>query len=148
MTQSRNIGSGRYYGAEVSLDARLADTLTVGGNYSRQVRDIADPTNAAFRPTGVPRDKAFLYALWTPLARVEITPSLELASNRWTANTAGTRWTRTGSYALAGLRADLTLTEGVSIGAGIMNAFDDNYALVDGFPEPGRRFFASMSARF
>ena len=54
VTQSRNLGSGSYYGAELSLSARLGRSLDLGGNYTYTQRDLNDPTNAAFQPTGVP----------------------------------------------------------------------------------------------
>ena len=63
-------------------------------------------------------------------------------------NTAGTRYYRTGSYVQANLRVDYALLDGVEIGVGARNLFDDDYTLTDGFPEPGRSFFASLRARY
>lgn len=147
VTQSRNVGSGDYYGAELSLDARLGPTLTAGANYSYIHRDLRDSSNPDFEPTGVPTHKAFVYAEWTPLNALHVIPSVEIASNRWTVNTAGTDYFRIGSYVQANLRVDYDLTDRITIGAGVRNAFDDLYSLTDGFPERGRSFFLSARLR-
>jgi iron complex outermembrane receptor protein len=34
------------------------------------------------------------------------------------------------------------------VGIGARNLFDANYRLVDGYPEQGRSFFASLRARY
>lgn len=148
VSQSRNLGSGDYHGLELAFAARVSSTLSAGGNYTWIERSIDDPSNAAFRPTGVPTHKAFLYVQWTPARGLRITPNLEGASDRWTVNTAGTRYYRTGSYLEAGLRADYALTERVELGISGRNLFDDHHQFVDGFPEPGRSVFASVRARY
>jgi iron complex outermembrane receptor protein len=147
VAQRRNVGSAQYYGLELSLDARIADTLTAGANYTFIERNFDDPSNANFEPTGVPKHKALIYADWTPLAALHLLPSLELASDRWTTNSAGTSYFETGAYTLANLRIDYDVTERVTLGAGVRNAFDDLYFLADGFPEPGRRFFLTARLR-
>ena len=148
VTQSRNLGKGDYYGGELSLTADLGPAFKLGGNYTWTHRDLNDPTNAAFQPAGVPTHKAFVWADWAPVPRVHIVPNIDIASDRWTVNTAGTRYYRTGSYVQANLRVDVTLVDGVEIGIGGRNLFDDDYQLTDGFPEPGRSLFASIRARY
>jgi iron complex outermembrane receptor protein len=159
-SQRRNLGDAEYYGAELSLTARLGETLELGANYSYTHRsfDIAadqSVTVPVFALTDVPKHKGFVYASWSPIAALRIVPSVELASNRTTLDTfvpgaaAGTvRYYQTGSYVQANLRADYDLTENISLGAGVRNAFDDSYTLVDGFPEPGRRFFVTAKAKY
>ena len=73
---------------------------------------------------------------------------VDIASDRWTVNTGGTRFYRTGRYVQANLRADFEALDGVTIGIGARNLFDVNHQLVDGFPEQGRSFFASVRARY
>ncbi|BBE33665.1 TonB-dependent receptor plug domain-containing protein [Sphingosinicella microcystinivorans] len=147
VTQSRNLGKGENYGVELAVDARLGDTLGLGANYTWTHRDLDDPANAAFQPTGVPEHKAFVWADWSPVSRLHVVPNVDIASSRWTVNTAGTRYSKTGSYVLANLRIDLDVTETVTIGMGARNLFDEAYQLTDGFPEPGRSVFASVRAR-
>jgi len=147
VTQSRNLGKGDYYGVELSVDARLGDTLGLGANYTWTHRDLDDPSNAAFRPTGVPTHKAFVWADWSPVSRLHVVPNVDIASSRWTVNTAGTRYYKTGSHVLANLRVDFDVMENVTLGVGARNLFDETYQLTDGFPEPGRSVFASLRAR-
>jgi iron complex outermembrane receptor protein len=145
VTQSRNLGNGDYYGAEVSIDGDVGPTLTIGANYTWVHRDLNDPTNASFEATGVPDSKAFVYVNWHPLAGLRILPNLDLASDRWTTNTAGTLYFRTGSYVLANMTVEYDITDHLTLGAGVKNAFDTLYSLTAGFPEPGRRFFLTAS---
>ncbi len=147
VTQSRNLGHGEYYGAELSLDARLGATLIAGANYTFTERNLTDPSNAAFEPTGVPKHKGLVYADWAPLAGLHVLPSVEIASDRRTTNSAGTSYFRTGDYVLANLRVDYDVANRITLGAGVRNAFDDLYFLADGFPEPGRRFFLTARLR-
>lgn len=160
-SQRRNLGSADYYGAEIAFSARLSPSLELGANYSYTHRSFdigSDPEVTqnvpVFRLTDVPTHKGFAYLSWSPAGWLTILPSLDVASNRTTLDTynttavSGTRYYRTGSYAVAGIRADFTIIEGVEFGVGARNLFDDDYQLTDGFPEPGRSFYASLRARY
>lgn len=144
--QSRNVGKGEYYGVELALNAQIDPSLGLGGNYTWTGRDFTDPSEPTLEATGVPSHKAFFWLNWEPAARLSILPSLEIASDRWTVDRTGAYY-RTGSYVQASLRVDYELIDGVVLGAGVRNAFDDNYLLTDGFPEAGRRFFVTLRAR-
>ena len=112
LVESRNLGTGKYYGAELSVSAQIGSRLTIGGNYTHTHRDLNDPSNTAFRPTDVPEHKAFLYADFAPIARLHLFPSLEIASDRWTVtDIAPIVYYRTGSYVNAAMRADVTVRE-------------------------------------
>ena len=82
-TQTQNVGDGRFYGVEVGVDVTVGAQLTVGGNYTALSRTIRDALLPNLQPTGVPTHKAFLYAAWQPVRRLTITPSLDVAGDRW-----------------------------------------------------------------
>lgn len=144
VVQSQNVGSGRYYGWEVSLKARATDTLGLGGNYTYIQREVDNPATPGFQLIGVPHNKAFLYADWQALPALTLTPSLDIASNRGTTNTAGTLYFQTGAYVLANFSLRWRISDHVEALAGIKNIFDRNYQLAYGFPEPGRTEYVTL----
>ncbi len=154
-TQRQNLGNADYYGAELGLTAQIDHSLELGANYSYTHRSFNIGTPAAgttvpiFRLTDVPTHKGFAYASWAPAGGLRIVPSVDIASDRMTLTTASTPvYYRTGSYVLANLTINYTVRDGVEIGVGARNLFDDNYVLTDGFPERGRSFSATVRARY
>jgi iron complex outermembrane receptor protein len=142
-TQTQNVGDGRFYGVELGIDAQVSAQLTVGGNYTAISRTIDDALQPNLRPTGVPTHKAFLYAAWKPMPRLTITPSFDLAGDRWSdVNPAPAfPYVRTGGYSLLNVAAEYAIARDVVAVFGFRNLTDDNYALAWGFPQPGRTFY-------
>ncbi len=151
VNQTRNAGDGEYYGAEVAVTADVTDAIQIGGNYTYIHRELTDPTNAAFRPQGVPDHKLFAYADWRVTDTVRITPSVEAVSKRWTVTSSSLitppRYYKTGDYVLANLAVQWSVTPKIDLVVGGRNLFDKDYQLVDGFPEEGRSFFADLRMR-
>jgi len=154
-----NIGTADYYGAELSFDATLAPTLRAGASYSYIHRGFTrgtPPTGLTavpFQLTDVPDHKGFAWLSWRPASRLEILPSIEVASTRTTitpatATSLAPVYYQTGSYANGAIRIDYEIVPQVMLGVGARNLFDQNVILTDGFPEPGRSFFISMRARY
>ena len=142
-TQTQNVGDGDFYGGEVAIDAPVSSQLTVGGNYTAISRTVHDALLPNLRPTGVPTHKAFLYAAWKPVNRLTITPTLDIAGDRWSdVNPAPAfPYVRTGSYTLLDIAAEYTVIRGLSIVGGFKNLTDDNFELAWGFPQSGRTFY-------
>jgi len=149
-TQSQNVGDGRFYGIELFFDARLSDMLSIGGNYSYIDRKIEDALQPDLRPEGVPENKTFLYATWRPVEWLALTPSVEVADDRWSAvNPVVTDpYVKTGSYTLVNLNAQFALREDIEFSLGFQNLLDDDYSLAWGLPRPGRTMFAKMRVTF
>ena len=149
-TQTQNVGDGQFYGAEFSVEATVAPQLAVGGNYTAISRTIRDALQPNLRPTGVPTHKAFLYASWRPIERLMITPSVDVAGDRWSdVNPAPAfPYVRTGSYTLVDLAAQYSPANDFDVVLGFKNLVDQNYELAWGFPQPGRTFYLKTRIGF
>ncbi|MBB6092147.1 iron complex outermembrane receptor protein [Povalibacter uvarum] len=146
LTQAQNVGDGEYYGIELSGDAHVLPQLRVGGNYTYLERRIVDPLQPNFRPTGTPSNQAFLFLAYQPWESFTITPSVEIADDRWSDVTGG-GYIEVGSYTLANLQFQYA-AEHWEVAVGGRNLADENYQLAYGYPEQGRTWFAKFKAFF
>jgi iron complex outermembrane receptor protein len=149
-TQTQNVGNGHFTGVELSLDAPVRAGLRAGGNYTYTHRVIRDALQPNLRPTGVPASRAFLYASWRPVQALRLTPSLELADNRWSDMNPAPAfpYIKTGAYSLFDLDATYTLSKSIEVSLGFKNLLDDYYELAWGYPQPGRTFYLKTRAVF
>jgi len=146
--QTRNVASAQYYGGEFSLTWEVSDTLTLGGNYTYIERDYDAPTTPAVQPEGVPRHKFFAYADWRITDAIAFTPSVEIASERWTTTAATSlAYYETGDYTLFNAALSWRMTPQADLLFGARNLTDENYQLADGLPEQGRNFYLSVRLR-
>lgn len=152
ITQTQNVGNGNFYGVEGSIEADISAQLRVGGNYTWIHRTLVDPLQPNIQATGVPTQKAFLYLTWKPVDRLSVTPSVEIASARWSdvnsSPTPAFPYVLTGAYTLVNLQAEYELMKNVTIAAGARNLLDQNYELAWGLPQPGRNYFVRARATF
>ena len=83
-------------------------------------------------------------------SRLRLTPSLELADDRWSeVNPAPAfPYVKTGAYALLDLDATYALPTYVDLSLGFKNLMDDYYELAWGYPQPGRTFYVKTRMRF
>jgi iron complex outermembrane receptor protein len=151
-TQTQNVGNGDFSGVELSVETPLSAALRVGGNYTYIHRVITDALQPNLRPTGVPTNKAFLYAMWQSIKPLRLTPNLECADDRWSDKTAtpatALPYVQTGAYTLLNLDATSTVARNLELSLGFKNLLDDNYELASGFPQPGRTFYMKTRMLF
>jgi iron complex outermembrane receptor protein len=149
-TQTQNVGNGNFAGFELSIDTPLDAAVRAGGNYTFMHREITDALQPNLRPTGVPTNRAFLYATWRPVRPLRITPSLELADERWSDVNPPPAfpYVKTGAYSLLDLDATYALPKGVELSLGLRNLLDDDYELAWGFPQPGRAFYVKTRVAY
>lgn len=136
--QLQNAGDAMFYGYEASAGYNIIKGLVLGANYTYIIRK--NKTNPDILFTNVPDHKAFGYADYTLLNRVNILVSAEYNSERYSTSYG----TRANGYTLVNTKASVRMIRYMQIEAGVNNIFDKNYALMEGFPEAGRNYFVNL----
>ncbi len=137
--QFRNTGEATYTGFECSADWKAASWLKAFGGYS--YIDRKNDSNPSLRFTDVPHSKISGYLQFLLGKNTWALVETEYNSKRY--STSDGKYT-VGSYGLLNLRANTTLHNLLSIQAAVENVFDRNYAVSEGYPEPGRQFLLSV----
>ncbi|MVT12410.1 TonB-dependent receptor plug domain-containing protein [Chitinophaga tropicalis] len=140
-SQLQNAGKSEYMGAEAAVEYRIATHLRAGINYTYIKRN--NLTNPALRFIDVPEHKLFAFLQYQHEDKYGIQLNSEYNSKRYST----TYGTTTGSFVLLNTRAMVKVWRYFSVEAGINNITDKNYSLAEGYPEPGRNYFANLIYR-
>ena len=139
--QMQNIGKVRTSGVELGLNAFVSSALEVGSNYTYiNLENVSDPT---VRITDIPRQKLNAYANYRATESLEILTSIEYNSSRWSSNTV-----ELANFTTLNLSGNYRIRKDVTAQLGVTNLTDTNYQLSDGFPNPGRAWFANLRYQF
>lgn len=139
--QRRNVGKVRASGVELGLRSPVSSRMELGGNYTyTNLENISDP---ATKLTDVPRTKLTAHALFRPISAVDLIAFAEYNSSKWVSNTVSLE-----GFTTLNLKAVYRPAKNVSAEAGVTNLTDRNYSLADGFPNPGRMWFANANYQF
>ncbi len=147
LTQAQNVGDGENYGLELAGDTQVGERLTLGGNFTWLHRRIVDPLQPALRPVGTPKVQSLLFATYELPRGFSVTPSVEIASSRWSDVTGGT-YKEIGAYTLLNLQLQYRMDESFTASFGGRNLTDRNVTPADGYPEPGRTLYAKLQFTF
>ncbi len=142
-TQMQNIGKVQTRGIELGLTNSPMETLEIGANYT--FLDRTNVSNPAIRLIDVPRQKLFAYTKWTVVAPLTVIGNVEADSDRYS-STDGKRIAA--GFGIANVKAVYRISKAWSAEAGINNLLDKNYAVIEGYPEAGRNFFANTTWKF
>ena len=145
-TQTQNVGDGEFYGVELGVRTQLSEQFGIAANYTHLEREINDPLQPNFEVVGAPDDSAFVAFTYQPTSKLTITPSIELASDRW--SEVGTAFIRTGDYSLLNLQVQYRGGDTWEIAAGGSNLTDENFELAFGYPEVGRNVYVRLRLNF
>jgi iron complex outermembrane recepter protein len=140
--QNQNINNVERWGAELEITAPIMYTLESGFNYSYIFID--NRTNSD-KITDIPRHKLFAYARYMPLERLSMLADIEYNTDRYS-STDGVQ--TVGSFTLTNFRATYEIVKDVKIEGGVLNIFDRDYAMSEGYPMPGRSYLVNMCYTF
>ncbi len=141
-SQLQNVGTAEYLGAEIGAEYQLFASLKAGANFTYIKRN--NLTNPSIHFTDVPENKFFAFLQYQMTNRFSIQANTEYNSKRYSTSYG----TSTGSFATINTNASVHVWRLFSVEAGINNITDRNYSLVEGYPEPGRNYFANLLYSF
>lgn len=140
--QWQNIGKVRASGIELGLRSPVNSWIELGGNYTlTELRNISNPST---KLTNVPRQKLTAYALARPSDAFDLIAFAEHNSSRWDSVT----FAEVPGFTTMNLKAVYHAAKNISAEVGVTNLADKNYSMADGFPSPGRMWFASANYQF
>lgn len=144
--QVQNVGTARHQGIEVSLEQQW-ERWTAGANYTYLER--TNLSNPAILLTDTPRHKLFAHLGWQPADAWELQGTVDSEDGRTvTYGSAANSYTRLGGFVLLGAKAVWKPRKDTAIELGVNNLLDENYELSDGYPMPGRTWFANARYSF
>lgn len=136
--QFQNTGKAEFYGGELSLNASVSSSFQAGAQYSYISRkNISNPD---LKFIDVPPHKVLLFTQTTLLKRISWLASVETNAKRYSTSYG----TEAGSFVVANTKLSAKIWRFIQVEGGINNIFDRNYALAEGFPEPGRNYFINL----
>lgn len=143
--QLRNLGEARYLGGELGIHSALTSRVQLQANYTYlSRRNISNP---ALLMVDTPRHTTFGAVIYQLGSRVYLMADLRYEAGRFYQNDAG-RFGRASNYAVVDFGGSVRLYRRAELQAGVQNALDRNYFLVDGYPEAGRTAFVNLRYRF
>lgn len=141
-SQVQNVGKSEYIGGEIGLEATLGGGVRAGANYTYiKMNNLSNP---AIKFVNVPRNKIFSFVQYSLRDLFYIQVNGEYNSSRYSTSYG----TRAGAYSLFNGLVSYHVWKYFSVEGGVNNIFDRNYALVEGYPEPGRNYFVSLRYRY
>ncbi|MEO7108492.1 MAG: TonB-dependent receptor, partial [Rhodoferax sp.] len=139
--QMQNVGTVRTSGLELSLNAPLRRQLEAGASYTYlNLENVSNPT---VRITDIPRQKLTAQLLYKATDVLDLVAFVEYNSSRWSSNVVELPDVTTLNFT-----ASYQATKYITADLGVTNLADKNYQLADGFPNPGRMWFAKLRTQF
>lgn len=142
LNQNQNIGKVKNYGFEIGLTAEILDKLEGGFNYTYlQWDNDSNPDKL----TNLPEHKIFSYLKYMPLKAITLLGSLEYDSERYSSSD-GRRVA--GAFTVFNAKAAYEIIRDLSVEFNVSNVFDKDYAIDEGYSEPGRTCSLNMRYEF
>ncbi|MBS0465432.1 MAG: TonB-dependent receptor [Proteobacteria bacterium] len=147
--QAQNIGRARYRGAELSVRQHLSERGRLDVGYTWL--DRANLNNPAIPLTDTPRQRVFADVEWSFSPRWRAVADVQAENGRIVASIAPGNvngYLRLHGYAVVGAKLVWSPLPTLDIELGGRNLTDRWYELADGYPMPGRNWFANATWRY
>lgn len=137
-SQMQNIGRAEYMGLELGVKYNLLKSLSFDFNYTYIKRN--NISRASIRLTDVPNTKIISYFTYHPIKRIMLIFGYEYNSCRFSTSYG----TRVPSFNVTNSMLSVMVCKFIKVEFGVNNIFDQNYSLIEGYPEEGRNYFLNL----
>lgn len=137
--QLQNIGQQTNKGTELFLDAWVLQNLRWHVDYTHLSR--SNDSSPTIKLLDTPRHKVFTFIEYSPVDILKLIASVEYQSSRFS-ETNASRVAK--GFVTGNLNSELTLPAGFTAQLGVQNIADRYYEYEEGFPEPGRTYYANL----
>ncbi len=145
--QAQNIGRARHVGVELGLHQQLGEHWNLEGSYTWLRRTNLEDRTVALLDS--PRQRLFVAAGWQLRPTLRLQATLEAEQGRKVSYADAARPVRAlPGFGVFGIKGSWMPREGLDVDLGVRNLGDKWYALADGYPMPGRSWYANASWRF
>ena len=141
-----NLNRANFYGYELGAEAVFNQYVSLGAvfNYMRWNNLTNDN-----KLTQLPEVTSTLYSIIKPVEELSIIPQVNMSSGfYWSTSATDTYYRKAPGFTTVDLKAVYDINKNFSVEVGVKNMFDQEYAYSAYYPEPGRSFFAGISATF
>jgi iron complex outermembrane receptor protein len=142
---SVNLDSTAMWGLETSLEWTPFPALSAGAAFSWNGYSILKTSTGVTTLPLYPAVTASAYAVITPIAVLSLIPALQYAGSRFTGSNGGTV---IDGYLLVNLKATYEINRHISADASIENIFDVLYEIRPYFPQAGRTYNLTVTAKY
>lgn len=145
--QAQNVGHARHTGLDLNLQQELGEQWQMGVAYSYLDRDNLSDRQVLL--TDTPEHKLFGQLSYSPTTYLRWQTSLSAESGRQVSYAGqNSDYKEINRFALLNSQIGWQVQKNIRLEAGVNNITDKNYELSDGFPMPGRVFFANTQLKF
>lgn len=141
-SQNQNVDKVRSRGVELGGEFWLSENWLLGTQYSYLDRKNR---SSDLQLTDTPEHTLFAYATWQATPALSLSASAQYESKRFSSTD---RERVASSFTVANFRGSYQFGQGFTARFGVENFLDRNYAYTEGWPEPGRTYYANLSYRF
>lgn len=145
--QMQNIGKTRHRGFELQIEQQFGKQWRAGLAYTYLDRSSRSDPN--LRLIDTPRNRVFAHLAWKPAAEWEVLATWEAEDGRYDSYGANNKpYIELQGYGILGLSTTWQARSDLSLQVGVSNLTDKNYELADGYPMPGRVWYANARYQF
>jgi iron complex outermembrane recepter protein len=143
--QLQNIGEASHAGFELDARTMIVPHLDLGANYTfLERKNISDPSVWLIDS---PRHKGRVSVTATINPSVRVVAGLEYETGRRTQNEGG-KYLEVPAFATASVKVSWSIVRQLDLEGTVLNAFDKNYWVSEGYPEAGQTVMAGIRYRF